>query len=168
MAVIEYINRYESEINDLEKELKSKALLATVKQVLIKNKSLEKELIKLKLNNNKVLAKELLASAVQIKGIRLIKKVVDLDAKSMKDISFSLKNEKELITLLASRVSDSVILTLMISNDLVAKEYNANKMINILSEHINGSGGGQPFYATAGGKNISGIANVFENINELI
>ncbi len=168
MAVIEYINRYESEINDLEKELKSKSLLAAVKQVLIKNKSLEKELIQLKLYNNNVLAKELLATATQIKGIRLIKKVVDLDAKSMKDISFSLKNEKALIALLASRVSGNVILTLMISNDLVAKEYNANKMINILSEHINGSGGGQPFYATAGGKNISGIANVFEIINELI
>tara|TARA_B100000900_G_scaffold86352_1_gene70033 strand:+ start:13748 stop:16339 length:2592 start_codon:yes stop_codon:yes gene_type:complete len=168
MAVIKYINRYESEINDLEKELKSKALLATVKQVLIKNKSLEKELIQLKHNNNKALAKDLLASATQIKGIRLIKEVVDLDAKSMKDISFSLKNEKALIALLASKVSGSVILTLMISNDLVAKEYNANNMINILSEHINGSGGGQPFYATAGGKNVSGIANVFENINEMI
>ena len=56
----------------------------------------------------------------------------------------------------------------MISNDLVVKEYNANKMINILAEYIDGSGGGQPFYATAGGKNINGIANVFENVNELI
>ena len=43
----------------------------------------------------------------------------------MKDISFSLKNKKELIVLLASRVSGRVVLTLMISNDLVVKEYNA-------------------------------------------
>ena len=143
-------------------------MLATVKQLLKKNKSLEKDLTKLKLNNNKILAKELLSSAIQVKGIRLIKKEVDLDAKSMKDISFSLKNEEELIVLLASRVSGRVILTLMISNDLVVKEYNANKMINILAEHIEGSGGGQPFYATAGGKNIKGIVNAFENVNELI
>ena len=168
MEVIEYINKYKTKIDELEKELKTKTLLATVKQLINNNKSLEKDLKKLQLNNNKILAKELLSSAVQVKGIRLIKKEVDLDAKSMKDISFSLKNEKELIVLLASRVSGKVILTLMISNDLVVKEYNANKMINILAVHIEGSGGGQPFYATAGGKNISGIVNAFENVNELI
>ena len=168
MEVIDYINKYKTKIDDLEKELKTKTLLATVKQLLNKNKSLEKDLTKLKLNNNKILAKELLSAAVQVKGIRLIKKEVDLDAKSMKDISFSLKNEKELIVLLASRVSGRVILTLMISNDLVVKEYNANKMINILAEYIEGSGGGQPFYATAGGKNIKGIVNAFKNVNELL
>ena len=168
MEVIDYINKYKTKIDDLEKELKTKTLLATVKQLLNKNKSLEKDLTKLKLNNNRILAKELLSSAIKVKGIRLIKKEVDLDAKSMKDISFSLKNEKKLIVLLSSRNSRGVILTLMISNDLVVKEYNANKMINILAEYIDGSGGGQPFYATAGGKNINGIANVFENVNELI
>ena len=153
---------------NLEKELKTKTLLATVKQLINNNKSLEKDLKKLKLNNNKILAKELLSSAVLVKGIRLIKKEVDLDAKSMKDISFSLKNEKELIVLLASRVSGRVVLTLMISNDLVVKEYSANKMINILAKYIEGSGGGQPFYATAGGKNINGIVNVFDSVNDLI
>ena len=168
MQVIDNINKYKSKIDELEKELKSKTLLATVKQLLQKNKSLEKDLTILKLNNNKILAKELLSSAIQFKGIRLIKKEVDLDAKSMKDISFSLKNEKKLIVLLASRVSGRVILTLMISNDLVVKEYNANKMINILAEHIEGSGGGQPFYATAGGKNTKGLVSVFKNIDELL
>ena len=168
MQVIDNINKYKSKIDELERELKSKTLLATVKQLLQKNKSLEKDLTILKLNNNKILAKELLSSAIQFKGIRLIKKEVDLDAKSMKDISFSLKNEKKLIVLLASRVSGRVILTLMISNDLVVKEYNANKMINILAEHIEGSGGGQPFYATAGGKNTKGLVSVFKNIDELL
>ena len=56
----------------------------------------------------------------------------------------------------------------MISNDLVSKEYNANKMINILAKHIGGSGGGQSFYATAGGININGIVNALECVNELI
>ena len=168
MQVIENINKYKSKIDELERELKSKTLLATVKQLIQKNKSLEKDLTKLKLNNNKILAKELLSSAIQFKGIQLIKKEVDLDAKSMKDISFSLKNEKKLIVLLASRVSGRVILTLMISNDLVVKEYNANKIINILAEHIEGSGGGQPFYATAGGKNTKGLVSVFKNIDELL
>tara|TARA_B100000282_G_scaffold196055_1_gene143183 strand:- start:263 stop:2854 length:2592 start_codon:yes stop_codon:yes gene_type:complete len=168
MQVIDNINKYKSKIDELERELKSKTLLVTVKQLLQKNKSLEKDLTILKLNNNKILAKELLSSAIQFKGIRLIKKEVDLDAKSMKDISFSLKNEKKLIVLLASRVSGRVILTLMISNDLVEKEYNANKMINILAEHIEGSGGGQPFYATAGGKNTKGLVSVFKNIDELL
>ena len=168
MQVIDNINKYKSKIDELERELKSKTLLVTVKQLLQKNKSLEKDLTILKLNNNKILAKELLSSAIQFKGIRLIKKEVDLDAKSMKDISFSLKNEKKLIVLLASRVSGRVILTLMISNDLVVKEYNANKMINILAEHIEGSGGGQPFYATAGGKNTKGLVSVFKNIDELL
>ena len=41
-------------------------------------------------------------------------------------------------------------------------------MINILAEHIEGSGGGQPFYATAGGKNTKGLVSVFKNIDELL
>ena len=73
-----------------------------------------------------------------------------------------------LTELLASKVAERVILTLMISSDLVSKEYNANKTIKILAKYIEGSGGGQPFYATAGGKNIKGVANALENINELI
>ena len=67
MKVIEYINKYKTKIDELERELKSKTLLVTVKQLLNKNKSLEKDLIKLKLNNNKILAKELLSSAFKLK-----------------------------------------------------------------------------------------------------
>ena len=88
---------------------------------------------------------------------------------SMKNISFSLRKEKSLFLLLASKIGNKVILSLLISEDLISnKGLNASVIIKDISREINGGGGGQSFFATAGGDKFEGIQNAFLKAREYL
>ena len=91
-----------------------------------------------------------------------------MHAEDMKDVSFSLRKEKKLAMVLAAKVSEKVILTVMLTDDIVAKGFSAGVMIRDIAKEIQGGGGGQPFFATAGGTNQSGIAAALEKAKEIL
>tara|TARA_B110001452_G_scaffold128693_1_gene106931 strand:- start:136 stop:405 length:270 start_codon:yes stop_codon:yes gene_type:complete len=80
----------------------------------------------------------------------------------MKQIIFEIKAEmKNLVILLSSEQNNKPFISLMISEDLVkTKSWNAGLIIRELAKEIKGGGGGQPFFATAGGSDVSGLKNV--------
>ena len=76
----------------------------------------------------------------------------------MKQVAFELKREVEnLVLLMAANIEDKPMLTVMLSDEMVSKGMNANEIIRKMASAIKGGGGGQPFYATAGGKELSGL-----------
>ena len=93
------------------------------------------------------------------KGIRFISKNVSLSPSAMKDLIFSLGNELDnLFIILISEFNSKVYISCYISKDLAnSKKYDARKVISELSKHVKANGGGQPFYATAGGDYLKGI-----------
>lgn len=94
-----------------------------------------------------------------------------LDDKSLKDVSFQIKSEAEndFVLLLTSDKSGKPFISLMISENLVqSMDMHAGKWIKILAANIQGGGGGQPFYATAGGRQIEGLNRVLMQAEELI
>ena len=99
-----------------------------------------------------------------ISGINAIVEEVDLDAGSIKDLAFQLKAEIEnLFMVLASNVDGKVTLTILVAEELVkSHDLHAGNMVRDLAKEIGGGGGGQPFFATAGGKNPNGIASALE------
>lgn len=107
---------------------------------------------------------ELKTSVEHINGVNYLGKQVDLDAKAMKDVAFQLGGEIEnLFLVLGSNQNGKAILSCFISKDLAEQNhYNAGKIIKDLGKHIQGGGGGQPFFATAGGKNPDGIPKAIE------
>jgi alanyl-tRNA synthetase len=92
--------------------------------------------------------------------------IVDLDTNSIKDLLFQLKNETDnFIGVIGNSENDKCGLSLIISENLVQeKNLNASQIIREISTHIQGGGGGQPFFATAGGKRKEGLQSA---INEL-
>ena len=104
---------------------------------------------------------ELLRKIKKTDGINLIAEMVYLpSAAAVKDLSFSIRNEvSDLFLILGAEIEGKAHLSLMISENLI-KERNleATRIIRELSAEIEGGGGGQPFYATAGGKKSSGLA----------
>ncbi len=102
-----------------------------------------------------------LKSKVESKnGINVIASRVDIsNAEAIKDMAFQLRNEVEkLFLVLGSESEGKAMLTLMISDDLVKnRNFNAASIIRDAAREIQGGGGGQPFYATAGGKNPAGL-----------
>ena len=116
--------------------------------------------------------KEQLAGAVQqVNGYNVLISETSLpDADSLKKLSFEFKNELEkLIMILAANVAGKPQIAVMISEDLVnSLDLHAGNMVRDLAKEIKGGGGGQPFFATAGGKELAGLPNVVTKAKELI
>ena len=102
-------------------------------------------------------------------GLNVIIKKVDLDSNSVKDLCFQLKSEIEnLVLILAYEQKGKAMLTVALSDGLVSdKQQNAGKIVNELAQEIGGRGGGQPFFATAGGTNIAGLEKALEKARTL-
>ncbi len=124
------------------------------------NSSLKKQIQSLLKEKAKHLKLELKSEISEINGINYLAKEIDLDANGIKDLSFELGGEIDnLFLLLGTKQNGKALLSCYISKDLVAsKTLDAGKIIRDLGRYIQGGGGGQPFFATAGGKNPDGIA----------
>ena len=95
--------------------------------------------------------------------------MLDLDADSMKDIAFRFRGEfKDFCFAGVNEVNGKIMLTIMMSDSLVEKGLDAGKIIREAAKHIKGGGGGQKYYATAGGKDKEGIAQALKYIKETI
>ena len=94
---------------------------------------------------------------------------VPLDAGAIKDIAFQLKAEAApLFAVLGSREGGKPTLTCLITEDLAAeRDLNAGQLIRDLARHIQGGGGGQPFFATAGGKQAEGLTDALNAAREV-
>ncbi|MDC0643433.1 alanine--tRNA ligase [Flavobacteriaceae bacterium] len=115
--------------------------------------------------------KEQLAGELEtLNGLQFLATEVDLDAGLMKDLAFDLgQNQDALFLVLASSKGGKPLLSCYISKELVAaKDLNAGTIVRELGKYIQGGGGGQAFFATAGGKNTDGIAAALKAAREMI
>ncbi|WP_422860952.1 alanine--tRNA ligase [Flagellimonas sp. S174] len=132
--------------------------------------SLRKQVEQLSKDKAKGLKNELVAELKDINGIQFLAKKVDLDAAAIKDMSFEMGNQiSNLFLLLGADKDGKALLSCYISKDLVSnKGLNAGQIVRELGKFIQGGGGGQPFFATAGGKKPSGIEEAFEHARGLV
>ena len=134
------------------------------------NASLKKQIESLLKDKAKNLKGDLKKEFEEVNGINFLAKKVDLDASGIKDICFELGNEfKNLFLLFGANQNGKALLSCYISKELVAdKELNAGQVVRELGKHIQGGGGGQPFFATAGGKNPDGIETALREAKNYI
>ena len=92
------------------------------------------------------------------------------DGDSLKSIAFQFKKEyPNLIQLIGAEIGGKPQLTVMIDEPLMESlELNASQLVRDMAKHIKGGGGGQPFYATAGGKDVSGLDNALKHGESVI
>jgi alanyl-tRNA synthetase len=123
------------------------------------NANLKKEIEGLLKDKAKNIKADLKNSLTEINGIQFLAKKIDLDASGIKDVSFELGTQYDnLFLLFATEHDGKALLSCYISKELVAsKGLNAGQVVKELGKYIQGGGGGQPFFATAGGKNPDGI-----------
>lgn len=160
-AVLAYFEDQDKTLEQVKAILKSTAQNPTesVQALQDENASLKKEieqLLKAKAGN---LKGDLIEKAQLINGINFIAANTDLDTKSIKDLAFEIERELEdAFIILGSHADDKATLTIIISKDILQeRNLNAGTIVRELGKHIQGGGGGQPHFATAGGKNPAGI-----------
>ena len=168
----EYINNELSLLNDVRVLFKNpKNLTKHLEGLLRQNSDLQKEIDKLLDDKAKNLKSELLASSKNINGVNFIASKINLDSSdAIKNLAFQMRSEIDnLFLVLGAKVKGKPNLTVVVSESLVKeKGYNAAAIIRELAKEIKGGGGGQPFYATAGGKNSSGLDNALEKAEVFI
>ncbi|RYC51845.1 alanine--tRNA ligase [Flagellimonas olearia] len=134
------------------------------------NTALKKQVEQLLKDKAKGLKNELISELKDINGVQFLAKKVDLDAAGIKDLSFEIGGQvSDVFLLLAAENDGKALLSCYISKDLASnKGLNAGSIVRELGKHIQGGGGGQPFFATAGGKNPEGIPVALANAEEMI
>lgn len=134
------------------------------------NSALQKQIQHLLKDKAKNLKGELKAEIEEINGINFLAKKIDLDAGGMKDLAFEMGGETEnLFMVLGAENNGKALLTCYISKGLAAgKNLDAGKIVRELGKYIQGGGGGQVFFATAGGKNPAGIDEALEKAKDFL
>ena len=102
-------------------------------------------------------------------GVNVIKALLPIPAAAAKDIAFQLKGEltNDVFIVIGSVENDRPMLTVMISEDLVKSGLHAGQLVREAAKLIQGGGGGQPHFATAGGKNTEGLSAAVDKVLEL-
>jgi alanyl-tRNA synthetase len=159
-AVEDYFNEQEKQLKAVNELLRNpKDITKAVDDLLTKNNALQKQVESLKKAQAKVVKSEL-KSTIENKGdYSLLTAAVELDAASVKDILFQLKGEvAHLVAIIGSTEDDKCAVSVFVDDALVgSKNWNAGNIVKAVAAHIQGGGGGQAFFATAGGKNPAGI-----------
>jgi len=164
-AVKAYFSGQTETLNEISAKLKnSKTPVKAIHSLQEENAALKKQVEALLREKAKNLKNELKNELTDIGGIEFLAKKVDLDASGIKDLAFQLGEiGNNLFLLLASEQDGKAVLSCYISKELVAeRELDAGKVVRELGKYIHGGGGGQPFFATAGGKNPAGINEALE------
>ena len=125
------------------------------------------ELLKLK---SQTLKSELLKEIKIISGVNFLAKEIEMDAQGMKDLSFGIgKDFNKIILVFASRKTGKPLISCYVSKQLVKEEgRDASQIIKHLGQFIDGGGGGQSFFATAGGKKIEGINLALDEAKKIL
>lgn len=144
-------------VNQLLKQ--SQDPLKAIEYLQTENNNLKREISTLSKLKANLLRDELKSKITSIDGISFVASEVDLDAQGMKDLSFELGTDYDnAIIVLGSKKNDKALLSCYISKSLVQdQQKDARVIVRNLGKHIQGGGGGQAFFATAGGKNPEGI-----------
>ena len=145
-------------------------LKTAIQKAIEDNAELKKQVDEFKAQKVVEIRKELAEKAKDVNGIKIIAAVLPLDAQGAKDIAFQLRAQytERLAVVLGCHADGKPSLTVCFSDDLVAEGQNAGKMVREAGKLIQGGGGGQAHFATAGGKNPDGLSNAVDKIVELI
>ncbi|MCS6832075.1 MAG: alanine--tRNA ligase-related protein, partial [Flammeovirgaceae bacterium] len=168
----EYIKSQRKLIQELSELLKNpKDLKKAVADLVEERNRLAKELEKYRTKELQHLKTTLLHKVTPYKEVSLIVEKVELpDADSLKTLCFELRNAvKDLFAVIATEINGKPQIAIMIADDVVkSKNYNAATLVKELATEIKGGGGGQPFFATAGGSDASGLEKALAKVKALL
>ena len=170
-AVKEYFTKQTELLEEVQGLLKNaKDPVKAISGLQDENTELKKQVEILLRDKAKNLKSEIKNEIQEINGIQFLAKQVDLDAGGIKDLAFQLGGEiDDLFLLFGAEQKGKALLSCYISKELTeTKDLNAGTIVRELGKYIQGGGGGQAFFATAGGKNPAGIPEALKEAKKYI
>ena len=166
-----YYKEKASKLDSIAQLLKNpKDLQKGIEDLITNNNVLVKQLEQFQKEKSLLVKADLKQKINTIDGINFLGEIVELDGGSIKDILFQLKGETaNFFGVLGGKEADKCTLSIIASDEVISsKNIDAGKIIREVSKHIQGGGGGQAFFATAGGKNAGGLSLAIDEIKAKI
>jgi alanyl-tRNA synthetase len=166
-----YFKEKAETLSNIQQLLKNpKDLVKSVEDLMLRNNQLQKEVESLTREKAGQLKIQLNSKVEKIGDVSFLASIVDMDTNSVKDILFQLKQEHpNFVAIIGNKESEKCGLSLIIAESLVeSQQWNAAQWIREVSTHIQGGGGGQAFFATAGGKRSDGLQTAIDQIKAKI
>jgi len=166
----EFMRGQMDELENLKSILKSQDVEKSIRELIERNGELQKKVESFTREKVASLKSEIEGRIVKQSGISFVSEQLDLEAADIKDLAFQLKGSVDnLFGVFTSSVGGKPNITCIISENLVEeKKWNASQIVKDLAKEIKGGGGGQAFFATAGGTDPSGLPRVLEKAKLLI
>ena len=144
-------------------------LKAAIEKTIIDNKYLQARIEEFQAQKALEFKKTLIEKAKDINGVKVISGVIPIDPQNAKDMTFQFRAQfpEKLLVAIACVVEDKPTLTVSLSDDLVKEGKNAGQLVREAAKLMQGGGGGQSHFATAGGKNPNEIKAVVDKVIEL-
>lgn len=168
--VEEMLDLVQDTINDLRALFNNAPdLKAAILKYIDENAGLKKQMEEFKKEKEAGLKAKLVENVKEIHGVKVVKAVLPVPAETVKNIAFQLKGQMpdNLFFAVGSLFENKPALTVMLSDDLVERGLNAGQLVREAAKLIQGGGGGQPHFATAGGKNPDGLNAAIDKIVEM-
>ena len=164
-AVENMVAELQDTISSIKAILPGNAVTASVQKLIEENNALKKQLEEFQKEKTIQLKKSLADSIKSIGDIKVISAVLPVSANVARDLAFQLRGEitEKLVVVIGSVDADKPLLTVSVSDDLT-QQFNAGQLVREAAKLIQGGGGGQAHYATAGGKNKDGLQQAVDAI----
>jgi alanyl-tRNA synthetase len=157
-------------ISAIEQVVRSPKLVQAVEKVVENNAALSREVEDMRKEKVVALAQTIANEATETNGVKLIKLTTNYSGEVLKDLAFALRQRiSERLVMVVGNVFDGKpTLSVMLSDDMVAMGADAGATVREAAKLMNGGGGGQKHYATAGGKNVDGVDAAMAKAIEMI
>jgi alanyl-tRNA synthetase len=169
-AALDYVDNLEDNLEEIKSMLNNAPNIVTNLQKLIQeNEQLKIEMENFRKEKSVQLEKTYSEKFQERNGFHILKILSEDDPNTLKDIAFKLRNKQSNSVLVLGTIYDEKPnLTLAFSDDMIEKGFNASNIIREAAKLMQGGGGGQPFLATAGGKDVKGLEAAVEKVIDLI
>ena len=156
-------------ISSLGEMLGNSQLVPAIKRLVESNESLSKEVEAMQKEQLNAITEKIVENTSEENGYFVVAHQMNHSADFIKNLAYNLRARKSnLVMVVGSAAAGKATLTIMLGDDVVAKGVDAGAVVREAAKAIQGGGGGQKFFATAGGKNPDGLANAIEKAKELV
>ena len=159
----------EDTIRQIEEFFHNSKIVPAIKRLIESNEALSQEVEQMRREQISAMAEQLAKACPEVDGMQLIARTFERSTEFVKDLAYNLRAKMPRLVLVAGSVAGGkATLTIMLGDEIVASGANASQVVRTAAKEINGGGGGQPFFATAGGKNPEGMQKAIDVAVELI
>ena len=160
---------FEDTIKEVQGCVNNPAIAQAVKKLIEENALLSKDIEAMQREKISRLKDKFISELVEENGIKFLAQELDLSTEMVKNLAFEIKAKVSNVVFIAgSKADGKVTLSIMLGDDIIAKGVNASEVVRAAAKEINGGGGGQPFFATAGGKRPEGLEKAIAMAKEII